>query len=70
MSHVHLTKEDLVGSCNWKGNLDLLNTIIVGLTRELPEHDETYKLPIFITLKEPLRKEKTHHFEKGTKAYV
>ena len=44
MSHVHLTKEDLVGSCNWKGNLDLLNIVIVGLTRELPEHDETYEL--------------------------
>lgn len=44
MSHVHLTKEDLIGSCNWKGNLDLLNIIIVGLTRELPEHDETYEL--------------------------
>lgn len=44
MSHVHLTKEDLIGSCKWKGNLDLLNIIIVGLTRELPEHDEIYEL--------------------------
>ena len=44
MSHVHLTKEDLIGSYKWKGNLDLLNIIMLGLARELPEHDETYEL--------------------------
>ncbi len=44
MSHIHLTKEDLVGSYEWKGNLDLLNIIMIGLAKELPEHDETYEL--------------------------
>ena len=44
MSHVHLTKEDLIGSYEWKGNLDLLNIIMLGLAKELPEHDETYEL--------------------------
>ena len=44
MSHVHLTKEDLIGSYEWKGNLDLLNIIMLGLTKNLPEHDETYEL--------------------------
>ena len=44
MSHIHLTKEDLIGSYEWKGNLDLLNIIIIGLAKELPEHDETYEL--------------------------
>ena len=44
MSHVHLTKEDLIGSYQWKGNLDLLNIIMLGLAKNLPEHDETYEL--------------------------
>ena len=44
MSHIHLTKEDLIGSYEWKGNLDLLNIIMIGLAKELPEHYETYEL--------------------------
>lgn len=44
MSHIHLTKEDLIGSYEWKGNLDLLNIIMIGLAKELPEYDETYEL--------------------------
>ena len=44
MSHIHLTKEDLIGSYELKGNLDLLNIIMIGLAKELPEHDETYEL--------------------------
>lgn len=44
MSHVHLAKEDLIGSYEWKGNLDLLNIIMLGLAKELPEHDEIYEL--------------------------
>ena len=44
MSHIHLTKEDLIGSYEWKGNLDLINIVMIGLAKELPEHDETYEL--------------------------
>lgn len=44
MGHIHLTKEDLIGSYEWKGHLDLLNIIMIGLAKELPEHDETYEL--------------------------
>ena len=44
MSHIHLTKEDVIGSYEWKGNLDLINIVMIGLARELPEHDETYEL--------------------------
>lgn len=44
MSHVHLTKENLIGSYKWKGNRNLLNIIMLGLARELPEHDKTYQL--------------------------
>ena len=44
MSHVHLTKEDLIGAYEWRGDLNLLNIIMLGLARELPEHDGTYEL--------------------------
>lgn len=44
MGHIHLTKGDLIGSYEWKGNLDLLNIIMIGLAKELPEHVETYEL--------------------------
>ena len=44
MSHIHLTKEDMIASYEWKGTLDLLNIIMIGLAKELPEHDETYEL--------------------------
>ena len=44
MSHVHLTKEDLIGSYNWKGDLELLNIVMIGLAKELPEHSEVYEL--------------------------
>ena len=36
--------EDVIGSYEWKGNLDLINIVMIGLAKELPEHDETYEL--------------------------
>ena len=44
IGHIHLTKEDLVGSCKWKGRLDLFNIIMIGLAGTLPEHNEMYEL--------------------------
>ena len=44
MSHIHLTKDDIIDTYHWKGNLDLLNIVMLGLTKELPEHDEMYEL--------------------------
>ena len=44
MSHIHLTKEDLIGSYEWKGDPDLLNIVMIGLAKDLPEHDEIYEL--------------------------
>lgn len=41
---MHLVKEDLIGSYEWKRNLDLLNIIMLGLAKNLPKHDETYEL--------------------------
>lgn len=44
MAYVHLTKEDVLGSCPWKGRLDLLNIVMIGIANELPEHDKKYEL--------------------------
>ncbi len=44
MSHIHLTKEDLIGSYDWKGRLDLLNIVMIGLAKELAGQDELYDL--------------------------
>lgn len=44
MCHVHLVEDQVIGGYVWKGNLDLLHIIMIGLAKELPEHDETYEL--------------------------
>lgn len=44
MAYVHLAKDDLVGDYPWKGGLDLLNIVLIGIANELPEHGEKYEL--------------------------
>ncbi len=44
MAYVHLAKDDLLGFYPWKGRLDLLNIVLIGISNELPEHDERYEL--------------------------
>ena len=44
LSHIHLTKDELLKPCNWKGNLDLLNIVLIGITNEIPEYDEKYEM--------------------------
>ena len=44
MSHVHLTKDDILGNHEWKGRLDLLNIVMIGLAKEIPEHSDQYEL--------------------------
>ena len=44
LSHIHLTKDELLRPHEWKGNLDLLNIVMIGITNEIPEHDEDYEL--------------------------
>ena len=44
LSHIHLTKDEMLKPCNWKGNLDLLNIVLIGITDEIPEHDEKYEM--------------------------
>ncbi len=44
MDYIHLTDDKLLGSYSWKGGLDLLNIVMIGIANELPEHDEKYEL--------------------------
>jgi hypothetical protein len=44
LCHIHLSKDDVLGSRNWKGNLNLLNIVMIGVTNELPEKGKEYEL--------------------------
>ncbi|MCM1427420.1 MAG: Rpn family recombination-promoting nuclease/putative transposase [Eubacterium sp.] len=44
MNHIHLTNDNVLGSYEWKGKLDLLNIVLIGLSEKLPGHDERYEL--------------------------
>lgn len=44
MNYVHLTNDRLLGSYEWEGKIDLLGIVLIGLSKELPEHDEKYEL--------------------------
>ena len=44
MNYVHLTNDSLLGSYEWGGKIDLLNIVLIGLSQELPDHDEKYEL--------------------------
>ena len=44
MNHIHLTNDRVLGNCEWKGKLDLINIVMIGLAKELPPHDENYEL--------------------------
>ena len=44
MNHIHLINDSLLGNCQWKGKLDLLNIVMIGLAKELPPYDEDYEL--------------------------
>ena len=44
MDYVHLTDDKLLGSYPWKGGIDLLNIVLIGIANEFLEHDEKYEL--------------------------
>ncbi len=44
LPNLHLTNDVLLGSYPWKGGLDLLNIVLIGIADELPAHDDTYEL--------------------------
>ena len=44
LSHIHMVKDDLLGDQDWKGNLDILNIVMIGLAKEIPPREERYEL--------------------------
>ena len=48
MCHIHLTQDDLVGEHKWDGDLDLINLVMIGVSNDLAEHDETHELLRFL----------------------
>lgn len=44
LCHYHLTKDDIIGHHKWKGKVDLLNVVMIGLSEELPPKNEKYEL--------------------------
>lgn len=44
MKYVRLAGENILGEDCWEGGTDLLNIVMIGLSNELPEHDEKYQL--------------------------
>ena len=44
MSHIHLTKDEILRPHAWKGNLDLLNIVMIGVTNDIPDQDDNYEL--------------------------
>ncbi len=44
LCHIHLNKDDLIGNQNWKGNLNLINIVMIGLTDGIPNYNTSGKL--------------------------
>ena len=44
LSHIHLAKDEMLSPYDWKGNMDLLNIVLVGITNDIPEQDENYEM--------------------------
>ena len=44
LTYIHLTKDNLINSHEWKGKLDLINIVMIGVAKVLPEYDEKYEL--------------------------
>ena len=38
------TQESVVGTYQWKGDIDLANIVLIGLAEDLPEKEEKYEL--------------------------
>ena len=44
LSHIHLVKDEILTPYNWKGNLDLINIVMVGITSDVPAYDENHEM--------------------------
>ena len=44
LEHIHLVKDSIINSHEWKGKMDLVNIVMIGLSEELPQREEKYEL--------------------------
>ena len=44
LSHYHLIKDEMLKPYNWKGNIDLLNIILIGITNDIPDYNNYYNM--------------------------
>ena len=44
LEHIHLVKDSIINAHEWKGKMDLVNIVMIGLAEELPQHEEQYEL--------------------------
>lgn len=44
LSHIHLVKDDLYNSSNWKGDIDIINIVMIGISNEILPADEENEL--------------------------
>ena len=44
LSHIHLTKDEMLSPYDSKGNMDLLNIVLIGITNDIPDHEEKYEM--------------------------
>ena len=44
MNHYHIANDVLLGNQKWEGKEDLISIVLLGLSKELPEHDESLEL--------------------------
>ena len=44
LTQIYLVKKDIIGSHDWKGDLEILNIIMIGIAENLPEKEKNYGL--------------------------
>ncbi len=44
LTYIHLSKDDILGTHNWKGDLKLLNIIMIGIAEKLTKKEEKCEL--------------------------
>ena len=59
MNHIHLQNDTIIGNQNWKGREDLVNIVMIGLTKEVSPREEKHELHRLLgaLLSETLREE-------------
>ena len=59
MNHIHLQNDTIIGNQNWRGREDLINIVMIGLTKEVSPREEKHELHRLLgaLLSETLREE-------------